>query len=123
MIFRNLDSDGDWSFGSGVQSYAYGERAIQLNIQTALFTFLNEIFWQLDFGVDWWNLCGGKNPAAQANIILQTRKTIINCEGVVRINSVDVTTDSRSRNLRLSYNIDTTFTRNLRNSISIPTNA
>ena len=123
MIFRDLDSDGDWAFGNGRNSYARNDRAIQLNVRTALMTFLREIFWQTDFGVDWWNLNGGKNPAAQAGIILQTRTVIINAEGVVRINSVDATMNARTRALALSYSIDTTFTRNLRDSISIPTNA
>lgn len=123
MIFRDLDSNGDWSFGKGRNSYARDARAIQLNVRTALLTFLREIFWQTDFGVDWWNLNGGKNPAAQTGIILQTRTVIINAEGVVRINSVDVSLNARTRALSLSYNIDTTFTRNLRDSITIPTNA
>lgn len=120
MKFRALDADNDWSFGRGIQSYAKDETAIKLNIYTRLFFFLNDCFFAMDQGIDWWNLIGGKNPQARAGIILQTRTALVRTEGVVRVNSVDAIMDSQTRKFFLSYNVDTLFTRNLRgDSIAI----
>lgn len=120
MIFRNIDPfTNDWTFGSGVSNYARNEDAINLNIKTRLLFFLNDYFAAMDQGIDWMNLIGGKNPQARANIILQTRATLIATADVVRVNSVDSSMDSVTRNLTVSYNVDTIFTRNLTNSVVI----
>jgi hypothetical protein len=113
VIIRALDSSGDWTFGQGRQNYLRNADAVALNIATRLRSFLNDCFWATDFGVDWWNLLGTKNPVAQQNIILQTRAMIADSFGVVRINSVVAETDRSTRRLTIRYNVDTIFTRNL----------
>lgn len=120
MIFRGIDGSEDWSFGKGRQSYFTDGNAIAANIRTRLFTFLGECFFALQDGVDWWNLIGGKNPSAQANIILQCRTIIANSYGVVRINSVVPVFQAGTRDLRVTYDIDTIFTRGVVQSLSIP---
>ena len=115
--FRSLDADLDWTWGAGRQNYATLENAINLDIATALKVFLGEIFWATNVGVDWWNLLGGKNETA---IILQTRSTIIAREGVQRITSLVPTLNRRTRNLNLTYAIDTKYSRALQGSVSIP---
>jgi hypothetical protein len=119
MIFRNLDSSGDWTFGHGRQDYLTADAAIAMNIRTRLRSFLNDCFWAMQFGIDWWNLLGGKNPTAQMGIILQCRTMLANSYGVIRINNVDATTDVRTRRLTVSYDVDTIYTRNLRNAVTI----
>lgn len=116
MIFRALDVSGDWTFGQGRQNYLTDEPAIELNVATRLKSFLGDAFWQTDFGIDWWNLIGSKNPNAQAGIILACRATIADSYGVVRINSVEAFT-TRDRKLRASYNIDTIFSRSVGGSV------
>lgn len=119
MKIRNTDGNGDWHFGHGRQDYLVDDRAINLNLNSRLRSFLNDCFWSMGFGIDWWNLLGGKNPTAQVGIILQCRTMIANSYGVVRINTVDATTDARTRRLTVAYSIDTIFTRNLRNAVTI----
>lgn len=109
MIIRNLDSDADWTFGQGRQNYLRAEPAIELNIATRVRSFLNDCFWALEFGIDWWNLLGAKNPAAQTNILIQVRSTVANSFGVVRINTVEAVTDSGTRRLTVKLNIDTIY--------------
>ncbi len=116
--FRSLDSNLDWTWGSGRQNYSTLEKAVNLDIATALKVFLGEIFWATNVGVDWWNLLGGKNETA---IVLQTRSTIIAREGVQRITSLVPVLDRRTRNLNLTYAIDTKYSRALQGSVSIPT--
>ena len=115
--FRSLDSNEDWTWGSGRQNYATLENAINFDIATALKVFLGEIFWDTTAGVDWWNLLGGKDEQA---IILQTRSVIIAREGVQRIRNLTATLDRRTRNLNLTYAIDTIYSRALQSSVSIP---
>lgn len=117
MIIRALDGSGDWRFGQGRQDYLRDDDAVALNIATRLRCFLNDCFWAADFGVDWWNLLGARNPTAQTNIILQTRAMIAASFGVVRINSVKPVTNRTTRRLRLEYNVDTIFTRGLVGSV------
>jgi hypothetical protein len=120
MKIRALDDSGDWLWGQGLQSYNYGSAAIEENLQTSLYCFLNDCFWNLSFGVDWWNLLGAKNPAAQANILLQTRQVISNSYGVTKINSVGAVFVSLTRALTINYNLNDIFSTTLTGSVSIP---
>lgn len=119
MKFRGLDSSGDWQFGAGLQSYLTEEDAIAADIKTALKVFLGEVFFDLNFGIDWWNLIGGRGTAEQ-NIILQCRQMISSRDGVTRINRVDAALNRTSRRLTVSFNIDTVFSRNLTGEIAVP---
>ena len=117
MKFRALDSAGDWSFGKGRQSYTTGDRAVNLNVETALKIFRGEVFWRLEFGVDWWNLLGAKNSAA--SIILQCRELIVSRYGVARINRVSPNLNRTTRNLNVQYDIRTIFSRSVRGAAQL----
>lgn len=119
-IFRGITSSNDWTFGLGVGTYFTKQQAIAADIKTALLFFLNDCFFAMNVGVDWWNLLGAKNPAAKNNILLQTRQAIITREGVVRINSVDATVDVRTRRITVTYSIDTLYSRNVSGSVTTP---
>lgn len=113
MIFRNLTPSGDFTFGSGRQNYLRDDGAVALNIQTRLKSFLGDCFWDLTAGIDWWNLLGQRNPQAQVNILIGVRSVLASSYGVVRINSVNALTNGSTRNLALTYNVDTIFSRNV----------
>lgn len=115
MIFRALDADGDWVFGAGQQSYLTGSNAIALNIETALYCFQNDCFWNMAFGIDWWNLLGKRGT--QPQIILQCREVIQNCYGVAQLESVSANLDAQ-RHLDVTYDIDTIYSTKIANSVS-----
>lgn len=119
QTFRALDVDGDWAFGQGRGSYLTYSDAISADVRTALQIFLGEVFWRKDFGVDWWNLLGGKAAHARTNIILQSRAIIAQVEGVAKINSVDAQVNSATRRLTLTYSIDTIFSKGATASVTI----
>lgn len=119
MKFRALDADRDWTFGAGLQSYLTEEDAIAEDTRTALKIFLGEVFFALDFGIDWWNLIGGRGDAEQ-NIVLQSRQMISSRDGVTRINSVDALLDRDTRGLSVAFDVDTVFTRNLIGEVAVP---
>lgn len=119
QTFRGIDlKTSDWLFGRGKSSYLRNNDAIQADIQTSLQIFMGEVFWSTQFGVDWWNLIGGKNPAAQAGIILQTRTIILGVSGVSQINSVSVSFNSGVRKLALQYSINTIFSQNITGAVT-----
>lgn len=120
MIFRGIDGNGDWSFGQGKNSYFTKEKAIAANVRTRLLLFLGEVFWRLDAGVDWWNLLGAKNPAAQAGIILQCRTVILGSYGIVRVTSVLPVFKPVTRDLTVTYNTDTIYSKGVVGNI-VPT--
>ena len=117
MNFRNLTSTGDWTFGNGVQNYATGLNAINLDIKTALQVFLGECFFATSDGVDWWNLLGGKD---QTNLLLQCRQVISSRNGVTNINSVSASLDRPSRRLSIVYDIDTIYSTNSTGTVTVP---
>lgn len=118
MFIRSLDVAGDWNWGQNLQSFNFAEKAIEEDVYTRLLSFLNDCFWALDFGIDWWNLLGGKNPAAQAQILVQTRQMIISGFGIARIESVNAVINSKTRNLIVSYLIDTIYSTSIKGAVA-----
>lgn len=116
MTIRNLDASGDWTFGHGRQDYLSGEAAVELNIRTRMLFFLNDCFWAMNFGIDYWNLLGQRGVTPKANLLLQSRTMLASSYGVVQINAVDVVTSAITRRESLRYNIDTIYTRSVRGS-------
>lgn len=110
MRFRNVTSDNDWTFGKGKQSYVIDEEALKLNLKTRINSFLNDCFFAVDEGIDWFNLLGSKDREA---LVSSIRKVILETDGVLRINTVDLFFDRGLRKTVLTYDIDTQYTSNL----------
>lgn len=120
MTFRAITAANDWTFGQGRGSYFAQNNAIVADIKTALLFFLNDCFFAMTTGIDWWNLLGAKNPQATQDILLQVRATIITREGVTRIVSVSPQVDPVRRRIRIVYVVDTIFSRNVVGSVQTP---
>ena len=120
MTFRGITADRDWTFGQGRGNYFVRQQAVAANIVTTVRSFLHDCFFDMHFGIDWWNLLGTKLPEAKANILLQVRQAIVSCYGVVRINSVEARIDAATRTLTLNFNVDTIFSQNVTGTVQIP---
>lgn len=103
--FRAVDVANDWVLGSGVQSYATKDLAINYDVRTKLQMFLTECFFDTENGVPWFQLLGAKDKNA---LILSLKQVIINIEGVTEILSLDFTLDG-NRNATVRYVINTIF--------------
>jgi hypothetical protein len=109
MTIRALDAAGDWTFGMGKQNYLTGSEAIAQDVQTKIQSWLNDLFFAMNFGVDWRNLLGGTNLATtQAAILMQVRTMILKSVGIVKINSVQANLDS-NRRLFISWSVNTIY--------------
>lgn len=114
MIFRDLDSNHDWMFGSGKANYISGEDAIGLNINTRLLSWLNDCFFDMSAGIDWLNLLGS---LGQKNMLdMNLRRVILQSYGVTGITAFSVSLNEQ-RLFQASYTINTIFSQGYQNSL------
>lgn len=99
MRFRNVDKNGDWVFGKGRNSYLTGNEALMMNIKTRLLEFVNDCFWDMEKGIDWWTLMGGKDLK---KILVDVQRTILRSYQVKRIIDLDYTLNHRALSIRVS---------------------
>jgi hypothetical protein len=115
MKFRNITENGDWTFGSGLSNYTTENQAIGLNIKTRILSWLNDCFFDMTAGVDWYNRIGNKS---QDNLLeLDLRRIILQSEGVTGI--VDFTITNIERAFKASFTIDTIYSKSYTDSIII----
>ena len=102
MIFRSLDSSGDWNFGQGLESYAFGEQAIGLNIRTRILSFVGNCFFDMLAGINWFLYFG--TPGKEQQTLLSVKANILQAYGVTSVNSVTMNLDLNG-GLNLTFNI------------------
>lgn len=105
MIIRQLDEDGDWTFGKGKNNYVKNNEAVVLNINTRLGSHLGDCFFDLGAGIDWFNFLGSKDQTALnlaiAAVILNTADVTGILQLVLRL--------SESRNFTVTYRVQTVY--------------
>lgn len=116
MIMRNLDGNGDWTFGRGLGNYVRAERAINLNLQTRLKSWVGNCFFDLPAGIDWETRLD-KNQ--KENLLNDLRVLILQSYGVVGINSVAANFDAHTRALRVTYDIQTIYSQSFQNEVAV----
>lgn len=105
-MIRAIDSNGDWVFGSGTSAYKTGLAEVAQNIQTRLGMFLGDCFFDTGAGVDWFNLLGSKN---QLSLNLAVAAVILNTANVTGGLQISVVYNSQTRNIVITYSVQTTF--------------
>jgi len=118
MIVREIDSDGDWTFGSGRNNYKKDNAAVGQSLATRLRSFLGDCFFDLQAGIDWFTLLGSKNLAG---VTLSQKMTILNTQSVTEIVELSSVIDE-NRRLTTSYQVSTAFSTEepLTGTVSIP---
>lgn len=105
MTFRNLDGNHDWTFGAGKSNYVTGAKEVAINVKTRVLSFWNDCFFDMDTGIDYWNLLERNTQTQLENAIQQT---IIQTPGVSSIQKINVYLNS-NRRLSLQYSIQTIY--------------
>lgn len=108
MRVRAVDKNHDWTFGRGLQDYKIDDRAVAQNVKTRLLSFYRDCFFDLNAGIDWFNLLG---RGTENLLTLAIKQCIVNTDGVVGLNSVNIDFDRMSRHITLSYDIKTIFSK------------
>lgn len=104
-IVRALDSNGDWTFGAGLNNYRSNINAVAQNIQTNLSMFLGDCFYATNVGIDWFNLLGQKNLRA-INLAINT--AILNTSSVTGLLQSSISLDT-NRKLTVTYQVQTVY--------------
>ena len=120
MKFRSLNGSGDWQFGRGRSSYAIDERAIELNLWTRIKSFKNDCFFDYSSGIDW---PARLDKNQKDNLLNDLRTLIMQTEGVMKINSVVVNSDTIKRSIIIQYNIDTVYSQNFARQVALAAGA
>lgn len=115
MIIRSLDAQHDWNVGKGIQDYSIDQAAIMENIQTRLLSFLNDCFFDAGAGIDWLRLLG--TPGTKNEMLLNCRAIILQSSGVVKLNSLTISTTGRAA--ILTFNVNTIFTSQFAASLEV----
>lgn len=116
MKIRNLDRDGDFVFGKGVQCYLTGQAAIALDIKTYLKLWTGNAFWALQGGVNWRQYLD-KNQKTRLLAALQT--AIMGRFGVMALNELSANLDPNTRNIVVRYDVQTIYTQSFQDSVTI----
>lgn len=116
MIFRQLTSLGDWTFGKGISGYATDEAAVELNIRTRLLSWKGDCFFSLDDFVDW---LGRLDKGQEANLNRELQTVILQSFGVVGINSFTASLDRDTRHYLVTYDISTIFGSSFINTLNL----
>lgn len=106
MIFRELDENGDWTFGKGKNNYLRGKKALMLNLKTRLLSFLGDCFFDLSAGIDWFNLLGAKDQLA---LKLAISATILNTPEITGIISLNLSVNPRTRAASITYSVSSAY--------------
>lgn len=115
MIFNNLDSNGDWTFGRGIGDYVDLNAAIGLNIRTRLYSWVGDCFFDKNAGIDWKNRLGTKNQ--QALLEAELRRVILQSFGVTGL--VSVSTQLNDRLFTASYSVNTIYSTAYEDSLTL----
>lgn len=94
-------------FGQGIGSYAKESAALALDIAARIRSRKSNCFFAPNDGIDYLNL---NEKGKQKDFIRAVSNTIMQTDGVVKINSVNTSTDPKTRRASLTYDIQTIFT-------------
>jgi hypothetical protein len=106
MIVRALDSNGDWTFGSGKQNYLSEISAVKQNVLTRLRSWKGNCFFDVDSGVDWGNYL---DIGTKLLLDLDIKRVILGTDKVLKISSYSSMLDTGERKLTVSAAIDTYY--------------
>lgn len=106
MIVRALDTNSDWTFGASLNNYLNNTAAVIQNINTRLQEFLGDCFFNTGAGINWFNLLGNKNQVA---LNLAITNTILNTDQVISLSQLSINLNDISRNISISYTVNTTY--------------
>ena len=103
---RALDSNHDWQFGRGLQSYKSDLDALKQSVLTRLMQWKNNCFFAMTEGVDWANEL---DIGTQGILDLDIKRIILQTGDVLRIDNYSSTLDTDSRAISISCEIQTKY--------------
>ncbi len=116
MIFRQLTSGNDWTFGAGLSNYATGVQAINLNVQTSVLMWQGDCFFSLPGWINW---KGRMNVGQKKNLNTDLQTLLSKCYGVMGVVSASAEVNATTRNFSAQYVINTVYSQQVENQVQI----
>lgn len=107
MIIRNIDENGDWTFGKGKSSYKRNALALNQHLKTKLLEWKGDCFFDNNAGIDWKNRLDKRSQIQP--LLNEIRSLILKTDGVIAIISLNYDFNSDNRRLNLNYEIKTIY--------------
>lgn len=92
---RRLDDNHDWMFGFGLHNYAEQSEAISQCVKTRLWSFINDWFLDLDYGLPWLEKTGRNVNLDDWEV--KIKRQVLETIGVVKILSYSSHFDPETR--------------------------
>jgi len=99
MRVSRITAQGDWTFGKGRANYITKSKAIAQNVRTRIRSFTGDWFLDIEHGIDWMNLLG--RPGTERRIIRAIERTILQTEGVLSVNNINIVRRDRNRQVSI----------------------
>lgn len=96
MKVQALDGNDDWQMGRGKAVYITGSAAVAQNVKTRIREFKADWFADVEAGIDWMAYLSTRIDAEE-KIKSAVRTTVLETDGVVALNSLEVETSTRYR--------------------------
>lgn len=116
MLFRQLTSSGDWTFGAGLGNYAPDQQSINLNLDTSIKMWAGDCFFSLSGWINWKGLL---NVGQQANLDTALQALISQAYGIQRVVSASVVVNATTRQFFATYVVDTVYTQQVTSQVQI----
>ena len=117
MSTVTLDDNGDWTFGRGLNAYLTGVEEVRQNVATRVKEFKDDWFLDVEAGVDWINYLGTKGT--KDLILSSVKKVILETTGVASIISLDIVSNSVTRELTLQYELLTIYDERINSELGV----
>ena len=106
MTTRAIDSNSNWQFGNSFTNYKTDLEELKQNIITSLRSWKGDCFFDLEAGVDWYNILGSydQDDYLKDNVI----NVVQNIDGVININNYEATLDE-NRKITVNLTINTVY--------------
>ncbi len=117
MIIRAIDNNNDWKFGQGIESYNFGQAALGENIKTRIQEFINNCWFNMNAGIDWFTYFG--IPGQKQATLLSVQAIVKQSYGVVKVNRIDLSVNPITRAAIIQLNIDTMYSTNYSQNVEV----
>ena len=107
MKVRQLDKNGDWTFGNSQNNYINKKEALKQNVVTRIKSCKNDWFLDSEANIGWWDILGIKNN--EGIIKNQVYNTVVTTYGVTSIKNIDIQIDSATRKATIKIDLKTIY--------------
>ena len=115
MLTRIVDEDtNDWVFGRGRQGYLHESQAVKQIVKTKLQSFINNCFFDMGEGIDWFFHLSGKDISG---LQIAITSKIASIYGVTKVELVELEDSNRIASVK--YKLTSIWDTNISGNVNV----